>query len=102
MSELQVANLFSVKGMYFLISGAGSGSPTPSLLSHKHQLTPLGIGEMMAHALDINGAAKVFILGRREASLKKVASEAVRPFAPRLDLSHMPRKTDHSSPSSAT
>ncbi|TVY19593.1 Short-chain dehydrogenase/reductase SAT3, partial [Lachnellula arida] len=37
---------------------------------------PLGIGEMMAHALDVNGAAKVFILGRREASLQRVAAEA--------------------------
>jgi hypothetical protein len=33
---------------------------------------------MMANALDVNGAAKVFILGRREASLKKVAAAAVR------------------------
>jgi hypothetical protein len=36
---------------------------------------------MMANALDVNGAAKVFILGRREASLKKVAAAAVRVFS---------------------
>jgi NADP-dependent 3-hydroxy acid dehydrogenase YdfG len=35
------------------------------------------IGEMMAHALGVNGASKVFILSRRNDSLEKVASNAV-------------------------
>jgi len=80
MSQLEANDLFSVKGMYFLITGGGSGRPPPP--SPGHQLTHPGIGEMMANALDVNGAAKVFILGRREAALKKVASAAVRLPAP--------------------
>lgn len=60
MSNLDAAQLFSVKGLVAVISGAGSG-----------------LGEVMAHALDVNGAAKVFILGRRESKLKEVASKAV-------------------------
>ncbi len=60
MSNLDIAQLFSVKGLVAVVTGAGSG-----------------LGEVMAHALDVNGAAKVFILGRREAKLKEVASKAV-------------------------
>jgi NADP-dependent 3-hydroxy acid dehydrogenase YdfG len=33
-----------------------------------------GIGKMMAHALAENGAAKVYIIGRREDRLKEAAS----------------------------
>lgn len=60
MSHLEISQLFSVKGLVVVITGAGSG-----------------LGEVMAHALDVNGAAKVFILGRRETKLKEVASKAV-------------------------
>lgn len=61
MAKFDVAQLFSVKGLVAVVTGAGSG-----------------LGEAMAHALDVNGAAKVFILGRRERKLKEVASKAVR------------------------
>lgn len=61
MSKLEAAQLFSVKGLVAVVTGAGSG-----------------LGSMMAHALDVNGAAKVFILGRRESKLKEVAAKAVR------------------------
>jgi NADP-dependent 3-hydroxy acid dehydrogenase YdfG len=61
MSNLEAARLFSVKGLVAVVTGAGSG-----------------LGEVMANALDVNGAAKVFILGRRESKLKEVASKAVR------------------------
>jgi len=60
MSTLDAAKLFSVEGLVAVITGAGSG-----------------LGEIMAHALDVNGASKVFILGRRESKLKEVASKAV-------------------------
>jgi hypothetical protein len=60
MSKLDAAQLFSVKGLVAVVTGASSG-----------------LGESMAHALDVNGAAKVFILGRRESKLKEVASKAV-------------------------
>ncbi|CAI6340548.1 unnamed protein product [Periconia digitata] len=59
MSTLDAAQLFSVKGLVAVVTGAGSG-----------------LGEIMAHALDVNGASKVFILGRREAKLKEAASKA--------------------------
>jgi NADP-dependent 3-hydroxy acid dehydrogenase YdfG len=61
MSNLNAAQLFSVHGLVAIITGASSG-----------------LGEVMAHALDQNGASKVFILGRRESKLKEVASKAVR------------------------
>jgi len=36
-----------------------------------------GIGAMMANALDVNGAAKVYIVGRRIEKLQEVAAAAV-------------------------
>ncbi|KAI9699907.1 MAG: hypothetical protein M1820_006969 [Bogoriella megaspora] len=51
--------LFGVHGMVFVVTGGGSG-----------------LGEMMALALDANGARQVFVLGRRKASLEKVAAKA--------------------------
>jgi NADP-dependent 3-hydroxy acid dehydrogenase YdfG len=61
MSNLDATQLFSVHGLVAVITGASSG-----------------LGAVMAHALDQNGASKVFILGRRESKLKEVASKAVR------------------------
>lgn len=58
---LDAASLFHVNGMVAIITGGSSG-----------------IGATWAHALDQNGAAKVFILGRRENKLKEVAAAAVR------------------------
>ena len=60
MATTAISDLFSVKGLTFIISGGGSG-----------------IGAMMATALDVNGAAKVFILGRRQEALDRVANQAV-------------------------
>lgn len=59
MASVAVTDLFNVKDMVFVITGGGSG-----------------LGAMIAQALDKNGAAKVFILGRREAKLKEVAEAA--------------------------
>jgi NAD(P)-dependent dehydrogenase (short-subunit alcohol dehydrogenase family) len=55
--KIDAASLFSVNGLVAVITGGGSG-----------------LGAMMARALAVNGASKVFIIGRREDSLKKVAS----------------------------
>src|ERR1700753_2919270 len=55
--KIDAAGLFSVNGLVAVITGGGSG-----------------LGAMMARALAVNGAAKVFIIGRREISLKEVAS----------------------------
>ncbi len=61
MATFNISNLFSVQGQVCVITGGGSG-----------------LGEAMALALAENGASKVFILGRRQASLEKVATKAVR------------------------
>ncbi|KAL4891181.1 hypothetical protein BDV59DRAFT_182712 [Aspergillus ambiguus] len=57
MSHLQSSQLFSVQGRVAVITGGGSG-----------------LGRIMASALATNGASKVFILGRREDSLKETAA----------------------------
>jgi len=54
-TQLLVSNLFSVEGITAVVTGGGTG-----------------IGLMIAHALSANGA-KVYIVGRREEELKKVA-----------------------------
>lgn len=56
MSNLTNDALFSVNGMVAIITGGGSG-----------------LGKMMAHALASNGAAKVYILGRRMDKLQEAA-----------------------------
>ncbi|KAK5684665.1 hypothetical protein LTR17_027154 [Elasticomyces elasticus] len=57
---MDTQTLFNVRDMVFVVTGGGSG-----------------LGAMMSLALDANGASKVFVLGRREASLKDTASKAI-------------------------
>ena len=59
MAAYDISQLFSVKGLVFVITGGGSG-----------------IGAWFAGALEANGA-KVFILGRRQEALNRVAAQAV-------------------------
>lgn len=59
-SPLAVQNLFNVNGLVAVITGGGSG-----------------LGLYAAKALDANGAKAVYIVGRREGSLKEAASQAV-------------------------
>ncbi|KAJ9501248.1 hypothetical protein H2202_003042 [Exophiala xenobiotica] len=54
--KIEAGNLFNVNGLVAVITGGGSG-----------------LGRMMARALAANGASKVFIIGRREGSLKETA-----------------------------
>ena len=61
MANISIDKLFNVRDMVFVVTGGASG-----------------LGEIMALALDANGAKKVFVLGRRVASLEKVAGKAVR------------------------
>ncbi|KAA8565610.1 hypothetical protein MFRU_006g01900 [Monilinia fructicola] len=56
-SSIQAANLFNVNGLVAVITGGGSG-----------------IGLMMARALALNGAEKVYIIGRRKETLESAAS----------------------------
>ncbi|KAF8858433.1 putative Rhamnolipids biosynthesis 3-oxoacyl-reductase [Acephala macrosclerotiorum] len=60
MSNLDINNLFGVKGMVAVITGGGSG-----------------LGLYVAKALDANGAKAVYIIGRREETLKKAASQGI-------------------------
>ncbi|KAL9130456.1 MAG: hypothetical protein Q9217_001379 [Psora testacea] len=59
MSTLDAAKLFAVPGLVAVITGGGSG-----------------IGLMMAKALALNGAHKVYIIGRRKETLKAAAEES--------------------------
>ncbi|EEP78011.1 predicted protein [Uncinocarpus reesii 1704] len=54
--SIEVPELFSIKGLVAVISGGGSG-----------------IGRMITRALAVNGAEKVYILGRRGAVLQETA-----------------------------
>merc|ERR1712000_258873 len=54
--KIEAGNLFNVNGLVAVITGGGSG-----------------LGRMMARALAANGALKVFVIGRREESLKETA-----------------------------
>ncbi|OQE27632.1 hypothetical protein PENSTE_c004G05528 [Penicillium steckii] len=58
-SHLHASNLFSVEGRVAVITGGGSG-----------------LGSIMARALAINGAAKVFVLGRRENALQETVARS--------------------------
>ncbi len=59
MSSLEAANLFTVKGLVAVITGGSSG-----------------LGAMMAKALALNGAHKVYIIGRRKEMLEATAKES--------------------------
>ena len=59
MSSLEAANLFNVKCLVAVITGGGTG-----------------IGLMMTKALALNGAHKVYIVGRRKEVLEAAAKES--------------------------
>ncbi|CZS96207.1 hypothetical protein WAI453_009819 [Rhynchosporium graminicola] len=60
MSNLDINNLFGVKGLVAVITGGGSG-----------------LGLHIAKALDANGAKAVYIIGRREETLKNAAAQGL-------------------------
>lgn len=83
MSNLEINNLFSVKGMVFVITGGGSGKDIPfSLKTINLDSSLLGIGAMFAKALATNLASRVYILGRRLPALTSVASESPEIICP--------------------
>ncbi|SLM35412.1 short chain dehydrogenase [Lasallia pustulata] len=59
MTSVEAAEIFAVKGLVAVITGGGSG-----------------IGLMMAKALALNGAHKVYIIGRRKEVLEAAAKES--------------------------
>ena len=82
MSSIEAANLFNVNGLVAVVTGGGSGrSPAmqnPSCNYDEPLLTFLnaGIGFMIAKALALNGAHKVYIIGRRKENLETAAKES--------------------------
>ncbi|KAJ9651643.1 hypothetical protein H2198_009086 [Neophaeococcomyces mojaviensis] len=56
-SKLQAGNLFGTNGLNVIITGGGSG-----------------LGAYMARSLAVNGASKIFIIGRRKEALEKTKS----------------------------
>lgn len=79
MSHLQASELFSVKDRVIVVTGGGSGTNTliahPKINPTNNHLPP-GLGRTIAHALAVNGVSKVFVLGRREETLRETAAQA--------------------------
>lgn len=74
-TSISAQNLFSVNGLVAVITGGGSGQFSPHFIYYfNHSKQYIGIGLMMARALALNGAHKVYILGRRKEALEKVAA----------------------------
>jgi NAD(P)-dependent dehydrogenase (short-subunit alcohol dehydrogenase family) len=75
MADLDPSTLFSVKGLVVVVTGGGTGEWSNSPI---HILADciLGIGLMLAQALEANGAI-VYILGRRQEVLDEAAGTAV-------------------------
>lgn len=79
-ATLQAAQLFSVDGLVAVVTGGGTGE---QYFLHLHHITyshnTTGIGLMMAKALAENGAAAVYILGRRMEVLETAAASIGKP-----------------------
>ena len=74
MDGKDVSKLFSVENMVVVITGGGTGMCLPSsTLKYQALTTRLGIGLMMTEAFATNGAAKVYITGRRKEKLDEAA-----------------------------
>jgi NAD(P)-dependent dehydrogenase (short-subunit alcohol dehydrogenase family) len=72
---LSAANLFNVNGLVAVVTGGGTGMlGKPRSPSWLILMSYVGIGLMITKALAANGAAKVYILGRRLNTLEEAAS----------------------------
>ena len=95
--HLHPSNIFDVEGLVAVVTGGGTGtSVDPTFIQclfHRvnpvNRLYTLGIGLMMATALEHNGAT-VYIVGRRKEVLEKAAREHSVRTAPIISphLSH--------------
>lgn len=75
MADLDTSSLFSVNGLVAVVTGGGTGKlpqGNDRIITH----VGLGIGLMIAQALEANGGT-VYILGRRLEVLEKAAGTAV-------------------------
>lgn len=75
--HLQSSNLFSVKGIVAVVTGGATGTCSDFIcIFPPHTRLMLmfsGIGLMMTKALALNGAEKVYIIGRRKEKLDEAA-----------------------------
>lgn len=82
MADFDPSSLFNVNGLVAVVTGGGTGKPyhmKPLVVYKAYSF--VGIGLMIAQALEANGAT-VYILGRRQEVLEKAASTAVRQLFP--------------------
>ncbi|CAG8952024.1 hypothetical protein HYFRA_00000760 [Hymenoscyphus fraxineus] len=75
MASLQASDIFGVEGLVVVITGGGSGESVSIYENSPQELILIGIGLMMAKALEANGA-KVYIIGRRLEHLEAAAKQA--------------------------
>lgn len=78
MSQFNAAQLLSVEGLVVVLTGGGTGMLSRAPYCHNVHVTDYfhlpGLGRSAALALAENGAAKVFILGRRVEVLQETVS----------------------------
>jgi NAD(P)-dependent dehydrogenase (short-subunit alcohol dehydrogenase family) len=84
-TSIRAANLFNVERLVVVITGGGSGRFRSVLcIVRLPDNKCVGIGLMMARALALNGAHKVYIIGRRkevlEAASKSVSTNNIIPI----------------------
>jgi NAD(P)-dependent dehydrogenase (short-subunit alcohol dehydrogenase family) len=75
-TSIEAGNLFNVNGLVAVITGGGTGKCFPSFFRSSNHV---GIGLMMARALALNGASKVYIIGRRPAVLEEASKSIPTP-----------------------
>src|ERR1700760_3093670 len=73
--SIQLEALFNVNSLVAVITGGGTGEWLCPVFSDTlaHPIRLLGVGLMMTKALALNGASRVYIIGRRLEKLQEAA-----------------------------